>query len=172
MGSRSQEVWVGVFVTAGLVALLFLALRVSNFADYRTGDVYTLYAGFDNVGGLRERAPVTMGGVRIGRVAAIAYDLAHYRARVTLEVSTDYDELPQDTTASIRTAGLIGEQFVSLEPGGAPEVLKDRDEIQLTQSAVVIEQLIGQFLYGQASGGKEQGGGPAAPGGADMEAKP
>lgn len=160
MGTRSQDVWVGIFVTLGIAALLFLALRASNLVDYSTGDTYRLHASFDNVGGLRARAPVTIGGVRIGRVISIDYDLENFRARVALEIDQRYDQLPEDSTASIRTAGLIGEQFVSVEPGGAPEVLQDGDEVELTQSAIVIEQLIGQFLYGQASGGR---GGDAAP---------
>lgn len=155
MGTRSQEIWVGIFVALGLGALVFLALRASNLVEYSDGQVYRLHASFDNVGGLRARAPVTIGGVRVGRVGSIDYDIENFRAKVVLEINQRYDQLPQDSTASIRTAGLIGEQFVSIDPGGAPEALADGDEVQLTQSAIVIEQLIGQFLYGQASGDKK-----------------
>lgn len=162
MESRSQELWVGVLVALGLVALLFLAVRASNLTEYRDGDTYTLNAQFDNIGGLRVRAPVTVAGVRIGRVSGIDFDSQSMRASVQLAINRRYSQLPQDTTASVRTAGLIGEQFISLEPGGAPEVLKGGDALELTQSAIVIEQLIGQFLYGQAAG-KKQGDAAVSP---------
>ena len=154
MSTRSQEIWVGLFVALGAVALVFLALRASNLVEYGGGERYRLHASFENIGGLRVRAPVTMGGVRVGRVGEINYDMQNFRARVTLEIDSQYDQIPQDSTASIRTAGLIGEQFIGLDPGGAPDPLTDGAEIELTQSAMVIEQLIGQFLYGQASGDK------------------
>ena len=158
MESRTVELWVGVFVALGLAALTFLSVRASNLAEYRDGDAYTVVARFDNVGGLRVRAPVTIAGVRVGRVSAIDFDDERFKAVVKLAIAARYNNLPQDTVASIRTAGLIGEQFVGLDPGGAPDTLKDGDEIEITQSALVIEQLIGQFLYGQAGKGNKDGG--------------
>lgn len=150
MQSRSVEVWVGLFVALGLAALAFMSVRASNLAEYRDGDAYTVVARFENIGSLRVRAPVTVAGVRVGRVSAIDFDEEQFKAVVSMAIAARYDNLPQDTVASVRTAGLIGEQFIGLDPGGAPDALKEGDEIEITQSALVIEQLIGQFLYGQA----------------------
>jgi phospholipid/cholesterol/gamma-HCH transport system substrate-binding protein len=158
MQSRSVEVWVGLFVALGLAALAFLSVRASNLAEYSDGDAYTVVARFDNIGSLRVRAPVTVAGVRVGRVSGIDFDKEQFKAVVRMAIASRYDNLPQDTVASIRTAGLIGEQFIGLDPGGAPDVLKNGDEIEITQSALVIEQLIGQFLYGQAAKGDKDGG--------------
>ncbi|WP_448507821.1 outer membrane lipid asymmetry maintenance protein MlaD [Immundisolibacter sp.] len=158
MESRTVELWVGVFVVLGLAALTFLSVRASNLAEYRDGDAYTVVARFDNVGSLRVRAPVTIAGVRVGRVSAIDFDTEQFKAVVRMAITARYNNLPQDTVAAIRTAGLIGEQFIGLDPGGAPDALKDGDEIEITQSALVIEQLIGQFLYGQAGKGDKDGG--------------
>lgn len=155
MQSRTVELWVGLFVALGLAALAFLSVRASNLAEYREGDAYTVVARFDNIGSLRVRAPVTVAGVRVGRVAAIEFDDEQFKAVVKMAIAARHDNLPLDTVASIRTAGLIGEQFIGLDPGGAPDVLADGDEIEITQSALVIEQLIGQFLYGQAAKGSE-----------------
>lgn len=157
MQSRSVEVWVGLFVALGLAALAFMSVRASNLAEYQDGDAYTVVARFSNIGSLRVRAPVTVAGVRIGRVSAIDFDEEQFKAVVSLAIAARYDNLPQDTVASIRTAGLIGEQFIGLDPGGAPDALGDGDEIEITQSALVIEQLIGQFLYGQAGKSDEEG---------------
>ncbi|MCG2634659.1 MAG: outer membrane lipid asymmetry maintenance protein MlaD [Gammaproteobacteria bacterium] len=152
--SRGLELAVGIFVALGFVALLFLSIKVSNLAEYQEGESYTLVANFRNIGGLRARAPVTVAGVRVGRIAAIDFDMATYSARVKLAIDSDYDKFPLDTSASIRTSGLIGEQYVELEPGGDPDYLADGGEIELTQSALVMERIIGQFLYGKASGEK------------------
>ena len=157
MQSRSVEVWVGLFVALGLAALAFLSVRASNLAEYSDGDAYTVVARFDNIGSLRVRAPVTVAGVRVGRVSGIDFGKQQFKAVVHMAIASRYDNLPQDSVASIRTAGLIGEQFVGLDPGGAPDALKDGDEIEITQSALVIEQLIGQFLYGQAAKGDKEG---------------
>lgn len=157
MQSRSVEVWVGLFVALGLAALAFMSVRASNLAEYQDGDAYTVVARFSNIGSLRVRAPVTVAGVRIGRVSAIDFDKEQFKAVVSLAIAARYDNLPQDTVASIRTAGLIGEQFIGLDPGGAPDALGDGDEIEITQSALVIEQLIGQFLYGQAGNSDKEG---------------
>ena len=155
MTSKGVEIGVGLFVALGLAALLMLAMKVSNLAESSTDGGYELIARFDNIGGLKVRSPVTMAGVRIGRVAAIGFDGQTYEAVVTLTVNSKYNQLPADTSASIFTAGLLGEQYVGLEAGGSLQFLGDKDEIKLTQSAVVLEQIIGQFLYSRAA----QGGG-------------
>ena len=159
MGNRRiLEIWVGLFAVAGLAALFVLAMQVSNLSTAGVGnnESYYLTAGFENVGGLKTRSPVTVSGVRVGRVDAIDYDSGNYEAVVTLRIDKTYDEFPQDTSASIFTAGLLGEQYVALEPGGAMENLADGDRIQLTQSALVMEQIVGQFLYNAAAKDKEE----------------
>ncbi|NIR28633.1 MAG: outer membrane lipid asymmetry maintenance protein MlaD [Gammaproteobacteria bacterium] len=149
--TRTVEIVVGVFVALGLAAFVMLAMRVSNISALTETGGYDVTARFTNIGGLKVRAPVTMAGVRIGRVTDIGFDDRTYEAVVTLTVLPRYDQLPADTSASILTAGLLGEQYVGLEPGGAEDYLEQGDEIMLTQSAVVLEQLIGQFLYGKAA---------------------
>ena len=153
---RTVEITVGLFILAGLAALLVLALKVSNLGAF-TGNVegYQLIARFDNIGGLKARAPVTIAGVVVGRVASINFDEASQRALVNLNISKEY-KLTTDTSASIFTAGLLGEQYLGLEPGGDETMLKDGDEIKLTQSALVLEQLIGQFLFNKAAEGKDK----------------
>lgn len=145
------ETWVGVFVAAGLAALAMLAFRVGNLAEAEVRDPYPISARFDNIGGLKVRSAVTMAGVRIGRVASITFDNERYQAVVTMNIDGRYDRIPADTSASILTAGLLGEQYVGLEPGGAEEYLKAGDTLELTQSAVVLEKLIGQFLFDKAA---------------------
>jgi phospholipid/cholesterol/gamma-HCH transport system substrate-binding protein len=153
MTSKGVEIGVGLFVALGFAALLMLAMKVSNLSESSTDDGYELIARFDNIGGLKVRSPVTMAGVRIGRVAAIGFDSQTYEAVVTLTIGSKYNQLPNDTSASIFTAGLLGEQYVGLEAGGSLQYLGDKDEIKLTQSAVVLEQIIGQFLYSRAAEG-------------------
>jgi phospholipid/cholesterol/gamma-HCH transport system substrate-binding protein len=153
--SRTVEIVVGLFIAAGMAALFMLAMRVSNLSMATTGDSYTINAAFDNIGGLKVRSPVTVSGVRIGRVDSIDYDFDTYEAVVRLRIGTQYDSFPEDTTASIFTAGLLGEQYIALEPGGSEENLGDGDSIQLTQSALVLEQMIGQFLYNTAAKDEE-----------------
>ena len=155
MTSKGVEIGVGLFVALGLAALLMLAMKVSNLSESSTDGGYELTARFDNIGGLKVRSPVTMAGVRIGRVTAIGFDSRTYEAVVTLTINAVYNQLPADTSASIFTAGLLGEQYIGLEAGGSQQFLGDKDEIKLTQSAVVLEQIIGQFLYNRAA----QGGG-------------
>ncbi|ROR29767.1 outer membrane lipid asymmetry maintenance protein MlaD [Inmirania thermothiophila] len=154
--TRATEIAVGVFVALGLAALFMLAVRVSNLSALGDGEGYTLLARFDNIGGLKPRAPVTMAGVRIGRVEAIDFDQETYQAVVRMRIRRSYDRIPKDTSASILTAGLLGEQYVGLEPGGAETYLRDGDEIRLTQSALVLERIIGQVLFNKA----QEGGGP------------
>jgi len=140
-----------VFVALGIAALFMLATRVSNFSSYSNGGQYHVIVYFDNIGGLKVRSPVTMSGVKIGRVSAIGYDPDNLQAKVELAIDAKYDFLTTDTQASIYTAGLLGEQYVSLEPGAEDEMLKDGDEIIHSQSAVVLEELIGQFMVKMTS---------------------
>jgi phospholipid/cholesterol/gamma-HCH transport system substrate-binding protein len=153
---RGIEVIVGAFMAAGLVALFFLAMRVSNLSASGDGSGYVLTARFANIGSLKARAPVTMAGVRVGRVEAVDFDKSTYEAVVTMRIDpSSVDRIPDDTFANIYTAGLLGEQYVGLEAGGSEEYLKEGDEIQHTQSALVLEQMIGQFLFSKAEeGGK------------------
>ncbi|MEX0731536.1 MAG: outer membrane lipid asymmetry maintenance protein MlaD [Aquisalimonadaceae bacterium] len=150
---RSVEIWVGVLVAAGFAAFVGLAMQVSNIPMFQTVEGYDLHVRFENIGGLRERAPVTMSGVRIGRVKAINLDERSYDARVTITVDSRYNELPEDTSASIFTSGLLGEQYIALEPGGMEFHLREGDEITLTQSALVLERLVGRFLTNMGNGG-------------------
>jgi phospholipid/cholesterol/gamma-HCH transport system substrate-binding protein len=149
--SRAVEIGVGLFVAAGLAALFMLAMQVSNLSAAISGKTYTVTAAFQNVGGLKVRSPVTVSGVRVGRVEAIDYDTHAYEAVVTMHIEDKYNTFPEDTSASIFTAGLLGEQYVALQPGGSEKDLKNGDRIHLTQSALVMEQIIGQFLYNMAS---------------------
>lgn len=153
---KAIEIGVGLFVAAGLAALFMLAMQVSNLSAMSNDEGYELIARFENVGGLKVRSPVSVGGVRIGRVAAIEFDTATFEAVVRMNIANQYGTFPVDTTASIFTAGLLGEQYVSLEPGGAEELLKGGDSIKLTQSALVMEQIIGQFLFSKASEGDKK----------------
>ncbi len=158
MKNRTIEIGVGLFVALGIAALFMLAMQVSNLGSIvsGSGDSYTITATFENVGGLKERAPVTVSGVRVGRVDAIDYDLEAYEAVVILRIDSAYDRFPEDTAASIFTSGLLGEQYIALEPGGSMENLEEGDRVQLTQSALVLEQIIGQFLYSMTSRDHEQ----------------
>jgi phospholipid/cholesterol/gamma-HCH transport system substrate-binding protein len=150
MQTRNLEISVGVFVALGLAALLMLGMKVSNLSRLTEGEGYRVTARFANIGGLKVRAPVTMAGVLIGRVTDIHFDESTYEALVELTIQSKYDRLPEDTSASIYTAGLLGEQYVSLEPGAEESFLTQGDEIRLTQSALVLERLVGQFLFSKA----------------------
>jgi len=150
MQTKTVEVGVGLFVAFGLAALLMLAMKVSNLAEISGGDSYAVRAHFDNIGGLKVRSPVKMAGVRVGKVTGINLDKKTYEAVVTMHIGSRFDNIPTDTSASIFTSGLLGEQYVSLEPGGEEKYLKENGEIRLTQSAVVLEQVIGQFLFNKA----------------------
>lgn len=143
---------VGVFVVLGLAALFMLAMKVSNITTLNKDDGYEVKVLFENVGGLKVRSPVTVAGVRIGRVTDISFDDKQYEAVVTLKIRNQY-RLPTDSSASIFTAGLLGEQYVGLEPGGADAYLKDGDRITLSQSAVILEQIIGRVLFDKAAEG-------------------
>lgn len=146
------EFWVGVFVIAGIAALGMLAFKVGNFSSGELSDSYRITARFSNIGGLTTKAPVSMAGVRIGRVSNISIDRDDYSAVVEMSINNNYDNLPFDSSASILTQGLLGAQFVGLDPGGDDQYLKDGDQIEITQSAVVLEQLISQMLFSKAEG--------------------
>ncbi len=147
MNTRALEVSVGLFVAAGMAALFMLAMKVSNLATYGGDEGYVVTATFDNIGGLKVRSPVSASGVRVGQVVGIEYDSEGYEARVSMSIDPQYDKFPVDTAASIMTSGLLGEQFIGLQPGAEEEFLQDGSEVELTQSALILEQIIGQFLY-------------------------
>lgn len=155
MNRTTLDLWVGLFVVAGLAALLFLALKVSSMNTVNTSDSYEVVAHFENIGGLKVRAPVKSAGVVVGRVAAIRFDNERYEAVITLRLDKRY-AFPKDSSAAILTSGLLGEQYIGLAAGGDSVKLKDQDQILLTQDAVVLENLIGQFLYGKAQEGAPQ----------------
>jgi phospholipid/cholesterol/gamma-HCH transport system substrate-binding protein len=146
MNSRTTEILVGLFMLLFLASMTVLALKVSNLTGLASGEGYQVHAKFDNVGGLRVRAPVSAGGVKVGQVSDIEYDSETFEAIVTLTIDGQFDTFPTDTSASIYTAGLLGEQYIGLEPGADEEVLEQDSEISLTQSALVLERLIGQVL--------------------------
>ncbi|AEF23628.1 MULTISPECIES: outer membrane lipid asymmetry maintenance protein MlaD [Pseudomonas] len=146
MQNRTMEIGVGLFLLAGLLALMLLALRVSGLAPGSSVDTYKVYAYFDNIAGLTVRAKVTMAGVNIGRVTAIDLDRDSYTGRVTMELDSAVDNLPVDSTASILTAGLLGEKYVGISVGGDEQLLADGGTIHDTQSSLVLEDLIGKFL--------------------------
>jgi phospholipid/cholesterol/gamma-HCH transport system substrate-binding protein len=155
MNRSMIDLWVGIFVAAGFAALLFLALKVGNLATFSTNDTYQVQAKFANIGGLKVRGPVKSAGVVVGRVADIRFDNETYEAIVTMTLDAGY-QFPRDTTAKILTSGILGEQYIGLEAGGDGVMLKNGDRLRLTQSAVVLENLISQFLFNKAAEGKPQ----------------
>jgi len=157
MGRKGIETLVGLFVLLGLLAIVFLALKAANLATFRVGGTYAITAKFDNIGGLKVRAPVKSAGVTIGRVAAISLDTVSYQGTVTMELEQGI-AFPTDSSAKILTSGLLGDQYIGLVPGGSEQNLKPGDQIKMTQSAVVLENLISQFLYNKAAepGGEQK----------------
>ncbi|HEX8989121.1 MAG TPA: outer membrane lipid asymmetry maintenance protein MlaD [Rhodocyclaceae bacterium] len=149
MNRATLDLWVGFFVAIGLAALLFLALKVGNLASSNVGETYQLQAEFDNIGGLKIRAPVKSAGVVVGRVSDIRFDPESYRAVVTMKMDARY-KFPRDTILTINTSGILGEQYVGVEVGGDTAMLKDGDMVKKTQSAVVLEKLISQFMFNKA----------------------
>ena len=145
MTRKAIETTVGLFLLIGVAAIIWLALKVGNWSPTTTHD-YEVTARFDNIGGLTVKAPVTLAGVTIGRVASIGIDADDYSARITLQIDQAHDNLPTDTSAAILTSGLLGAQYVGLDPGAEETYLEDGDRIEITQSAVVLEHLIGQIL--------------------------
>ena len=155
MNRATIDLWVGIFVVVGIGALLFLALKVGNLASFSGGETYNVHARFVNIGGLKVRAPIKSAGVVVGRVADIRFDNETYEALVSMNLDQHY-QFPRDTTAKILTSGILGEQYVGLEAGGDGVMLKHGDRLRLTQSAVVLENLISQFLFNKAAEGKEE----------------
>ncbi len=153
MERRVIDWWVGIFVLLGIAALVVLALRVGNLSGFAYGEGYVLHADFTDVGSLKARSPVKLGGVTIGEVTHIGMDPKTYMAKVTMRIESKI-HLPVDTGASIYTQGLLGEQYVAIQPGGMPQNLKPGGTITMTQSAVNIDQMIGQMVFSKASGSK------------------
>lgn len=147
--SKMVEMGVGLFVLMAIASLFFMAMNVSNFKSQSMSSSYMVHAQFDQIGGLKVRSPVTMSGVTVGRVTDISLDAQTFRATVSMEIDGQYNGIPLDTSASILTSGLLGEQYIGLMPGGDMDVLQSGDYIELTQSALVLEDLIGQFLLSQ-----------------------
>lgn len=150
MERGTVDLWVGAFVVAGIAALVVLALKVGNLSTYNVSKTYQLQAYFTNVGGLKPTASVRSAGVLVGRVSEIILDRERYEARVTMTIDERY-QFPKDTFANIQTSGLLGENFIGLMPGAEEEVLKSGEVFKKTQSAMVLEDLIGQFIYGKAN---------------------
>ncbi|WP_459616460.1 outer membrane lipid asymmetry maintenance protein MlaD [Bordetella sp. 2513F-2] len=166
MSRAKTDFWVGLFVLLGAIALVFLALRAGNLSSFSFAPTYQLSANFDNIGGLKVRAPVKSAGVVVGRVSDIAFDNQTFQAVVTLDLEEQY-RFPKDSSASILTSGLLGEQYLGLVPGAEDDNFADGEKIRYTQSAVVLEQLISQFLYGTAE--KQGTAAPAAPAAAPQQ---
>ena len=159
MGKKHIEILVGLFVLMGMLALAFLALRAANLGSVGGGDTYSMQARFDNIGGLKVRAPVRTAGVHVGRVTGIALDAKTFQGVVRMEIERGY-QFPKDTTAKILTAGLLGDQYIGLEPGGDDKNLAPGETVAQTQSAVVLENLNGQFLTGKAEAPAGAASGP------------
>ena len=155
MERTTLDFWVGLFVMAGIAALLFLGLKVGNLGAFDTSTTYSVHALFGNIGGLKVRAPVKSSGVVVGRVREIHFDNQTFEAVVTMSIDSKY-QFPRDTSAKILTSGLLGEQFIGISAGGDMVNLKDGDSLKITQSAVVLENLISQFLYSKAAEGGEK----------------
>ncbi|CAG1008224.1 Intermembrane phospholipid transport system binding protein MlaD [Burkholderiales bacterium] len=152
MNRSTIDLWVGIFVTMGIAAIFFMALKVGNLASFNAAPGYLLEARFHNIGGLKARAPVKSSGVRVGRVESISLDTEAYEAVVTLRIEERF-QFTRDTIASILTSGLLGEQYIGLDAGGDSEMLKPGQRIGKTQDAFVMEKLIGQFLFNKAAEG-------------------
>jgi phospholipid/cholesterol/gamma-HCH transport system substrate-binding protein len=150
MERSSIDLWVGIFVASGIAALLFLALKAGNVDSILTSEGYMVSAEFDNIGGLKAKAPVKSAGVIVGRVDNVSFSNQSLRAVVQLKLDKQF-EFPKDSSVSILTSGLLGDQFVGIDPGGALENLQEGDRVRITQSAIVLEKVIGQFLYGKMS---------------------
>ncbi|KMJ73686.1 phospholipid ABC transporter substrate-binding protein [Salmonella enterica subsp. enterica serovar Typhimurium] len=168
MQTKKNEIWVGVFLLVALLAALFVCLKAANVTSMRTEPTYKVYATFDNIGGLKVRSPVRIGGVVVGRVEDISLDPKTYLPRVTLDIEERYNHIPDTSSLSIRTSGLLGEQYLALnvgfeDPELGTSILKDGSTIQDTKSAMVLEDMIGQFLYNsKGDDNKNSGDAPAA----------
>ena len=152
--NKSLDFWVGLFVLLGAVAFLFLALRVGNMGSMSLNDSYSVSAKFDNIGGLKPRAPIKSAGVVVGRIGDITFDDHTFQAIVNMQMDNRY-KFPKDSSAKILTSGLLGEQYVGIDPGGDVNLLASGDKIKMTQSAIILENLISQFLFSKAAEGKD-----------------
>lgn len=155
MQRKSLDLWVGLFVLLGVAALFFLAMKAGNLSALSFAKTYPVVTRFDNIGGLKPRAPVKSAGVVVGRVAGITFDDKSFQASVTLNLDSQY-KFPKDSSAKILTSGLLGEQYIGIEPGGDTNNLVAGDKIKMTQSAIVLENLISQFLFSKAAEGKDE----------------
>jgi phospholipid/cholesterol/gamma-HCH transport system substrate-binding protein len=156
MQRKSLDIWVGLFVLLGALAVMFLALKVGNMSSMSFGPSYTVIARFDNIGGLKPRAPVKSAGVVVGRVESIAFNDKTFQAQVTLRLQGEV-KFPKDSSAKILTSGLLGEQYIGIEPGGDDKNFAEGDRIKSTQSAIVLENLISQFLFSKAADSSAEG---------------
>ena len=158
--SRAIDVSTGLFVLLGFAAIMFLVTQITNREYSWRDQSYRLHARFENIGGLKAGAPVSMAGVTIGRVESIGYDMDLFKAIVTLRIDAHYDRIPNDSDAAIYTAGLLGGQYVGLTPGNSEDAYRDGDDIEFVQDAIVLEKLISKYLFSQA--GKDKASAPAA----------
>ena len=149
MERTTIDLWVGIFVVAGIAALVMLAMKVGNLGTYNVSEAYQVHAYFSNIGGLKPKASIKSAGVLVGRVTDITLDTNRYEAKVVMSLDKRY-QFPKDTFANILTSGLLGEQYIGLVPGGDEEMLNNGEQMKMTQSAVVLEDLIGKFLYNKA----------------------
>lgn len=150
--SKTQDTMVGLFVAIGIAALFYMALQISNLGSYSSSDSYTISAHFQNSGGLKVKSAVSVAGVTIGRVSSIKLDNESHEALVEMKIDAQYNNLPDDSSASIYTAGLLGEQYISIDPGSSEEFLKDKSKLDITSSAIVLEEMIGKFMMNKAEG--------------------
>ena len=148
--SRWLEISVGLFIVVGILAMVSLVLKTSNFSNYYYDKTYTVSAAFDNVSGLKKRSAVSIGGVNIGRVSEITIDKKTFEAVVSMEIDSQYNQIPEDSSIAVYTAGLLGEKYIGIEIGGAPDFLQQGSRANLTQSSIVLEKLISQFLFSKA----------------------
>lgn len=146
----------GIFLLLGIAALVWLATSATDYGQDLGDDTYVISARFQNVGDLRHRAPVKIGGVTVGMVESIELDPVSFEAVVSMSVATRFNEIPSDTGAAVLTSGVLGDRYIGLEPGGAPDMLQQGDEIYITQSAIVLEQVVGKFIFNAGSGDSEE----------------
>ena len=149
MERTTVDLWVGMFVVAGIAALVMLAMKVGNLGTYNVSETYQVHAYFSNIGGLKPKASIKSAGVLVGRVTDITLDTERYEAKVVMDLDKRY-QFPKDTFANIMTSGLLGEQYIGLMPGGGEQMLKNGEQLKKTQSAMVLEEMIGKFLYSKA----------------------
>jgi phospholipid/cholesterol/gamma-HCH transport system substrate-binding protein len=148
--SRWIEITVGLFIVVGILSMVTLVLKASNFSNYYSDQTYSITAAFDNVSGLKKRSAVSLAGVNIGRVIDISIDKETFEAIVSMEIDSQYNEIPEDSSIAVFTAGLLGEKYIGIEIGGAPDYLQQGSRANLTQSSIVLEKLISQFLFSKS----------------------